>query len=207
MGRQELLQPCSSRCARSVSMGHDAVLTPLGQGTDGDRPFPTSQPSELCSPRMRRFTVAPSSGCFCSLSAWTMPWQERGEEGRAFKAHFGCQCSEQRTLNWSWSDTWAAGRSLPGRPDPLQSMLLELGANPNSSSVRAGEKGMRAEPCPATGSSPRIFPQVVSKLVVTPGSSHQFFNSAEVQGGVGGVFQSKTQTVNLFRLCVPSLRE
>lgn len=37
MGRQELLQPCcSSRCAGSVPVGHDTVLTPLGV-CDGDR--------------------------------------------------------------------------------------------------------------------------------------------------------------------------
>lgn len=107
-----------------------------------------------------------------------------------------------------WSDTWAAGgEACQDALTPLQSMLLESGANPNSSSVRAGEKGMRAEPCPATGSGPGVFPQAVSKLTGTPRNSHQFLNSAEVRGGVEGVFKSKTLTVNLLRLRVPSLRE
>lgn len=190
-------------------MGHEAVLTPLGV-CDGDRwgqtllrAFPSSQPSELCSLRMRRFTMSPSSDCFHFISARTLPWQERGEEGRGFKAHFGCQCSEQRTPNWVGV---TPGRSLPRCPDPPS--VQELGANPNSSSVRAGEKGVRAEPCLAAGSSPGIFPQAVSKLTGTPGNIHQFLNSAEVPGGVGGgVFKSKTQTVNLLRLRVPSLGE
>lgn len=44
MRRQELLQPCcSSRCAWSVPLGHEAVLTPLGV-CDGDRPFSERSP-------------------------------------------------------------------------------------------------------------------------------------------------------------------
>lgn len=185
-------------------MGHDAVLTPLGV-CDGDRwgqtllrEFPTSQPSELCSLRTRRFMMSPSSDCFRSVSARTTPWQERGEEGRGFKAHFGCQRSEQRTPNrvgvtLGRSQVTLLGEACQDVLTALQSVLLELGANPSSSSVRAGEKGMRAEPCPAAGSSPGVFPQAVSKLTVTPSNSHRFLSSAEVQGGVGGVFKSKTQ--------------
>lgn len=97
MGRQELLQPCcSSRRAGSVPLGHDAVLTPLGQGTDGDRAFrafPSSQPSEPV-------LSEDEEGHRGTVIAWTTPWHERGEEGRGFKAHLGCQRSEQRTLNW-----------------------------------------------------------------------------------------------------------
>lgn len=159
MGRQELLQPCcSSRCAWSVPMGHDAVLTPLGV-CDGDRwgqsllgAFPTSQPSELCSPRMRNFVMSPSSNWFRSVSARTMPWEGRGEEGRGFKAHFGCQCLEQRTPNWVGVTLGLPGEAWQDVLTPLWSMLLELRANPNSS-MRAGEKGMTAELQPRDFSS------------------------------------------------------
>lgn len=135
--------------------------------------------------------MSPSSNCFRSVSARTTPWEERGEEGRGFEAHFGCQCSEQRTPNRVGVTLGLLGEACQDVLTPLQSVLLELGANPNSSSVRAGEKGMRAEPCSAAGSSPGIFPQALSNLTLTPRNSHRFLNSAEVQGGVGVFLKAK----------------
>lgn len=151
--------------------------------------------------------MSPSSDCFRSVSARTIPWEERGEEGRGFKAHCGCQCSEQRTPNRVGVTLGLLGEACQDVLTPLQSVLLELGANPNSSSVRAGEKGMKQSPARPWAPAQGFFPQAVSKLTVTPRNSHRFLNSAEVQGEVGGVFKSKTRTVNLFRLHVPSLRE
>lgn len=112
--------------------------------------------------------MSPSSDCFRSVSARTTPWQERGEEGRGFKAHFGCQRSEQRTPNrvgvtLGRSQVTLLGEACQDVLTALQSVLLELGANPSSSSVRAGEKGMRAQSparprAPAQGFFLRLCP-------------------------------------------------
>lgn len=51
-------------------------------------------------PALRALLSEDEEGHCGTVIAWTTPWHERGEEGRGFKAHLGCQRSEQRTLNW-----------------------------------------------------------------------------------------------------------
>lgn len=74
--------------------------------------------------------MSPSSDCFRSVSPQTLPWEEWGEEGRGFKAHFGCHCSEQRTPNRVGVTLGLLGEACQDVLTPLQSLLLELGQIP-----------------------------------------------------------------------------